>query len=51
MEDAKARIQSPDELEKRLESIKKKQILGVEILPEIYMLAVLNMILMGDAVL
>lgn len=48
MEDAKTHIQSPDDLEKRLESIKKKQILGVEILPEIYMLAVLNMILMGD---
>lgn len=48
MEDAKANISSPDKLEKKLESIKKKQILGVEVLPEIYMLAVLNMILMGD---
>lgn len=48
MEDAKANIQSPDQLEKKLDSIKKTQILGIEILPEIYMLAVLNMILMGD---
>ncbi len=48
MEDAKSRITSPEELERRIESIKKKQILGVEWLPEIYMLAVLNMILMGD---
>ena len=48
MEDAKTNIKSPDELEKKMESIKKKQILGVEVLPEIYMLAVLNMILMGD---
>ena len=48
IEDAKAQITSPDELDKKIESIKKKQILGIEVLPEIYMLAVLNMILMGD---
>lgn len=48
LEDAKANIKSPDKLVKKLDSIKKTQILGVEVLPEIYMLAVLNMILMGD---
>lgn len=48
IEDAKANITSPDRLYKKIESIKKKQILGIEVLPEIYMLAVLNMILMGD---
>lgn len=48
IEDAKAQITSPDELKTKIESIKKKQILGIEVLPEIYMLAVLNMILMGD---
>ncbi len=48
IEDAKTHITSPDELDKKIDSIKKKQILGIEVLPEIYMLAVLNMILMGD---
>lgn len=48
IEDAKANITSPDKLYKKIESIKRKQILGIEVLPEIYMLAVLNMILMGD---
>ncbi len=48
IEDAKANILSPDKLDVKIESIKKKQILGIEVLPEIYMLAVLNMILMGD---
>ena len=33
---------------KKIESIKTKQLLGVELLPNVYMLAVLNMILMGD---
>lgn len=37
-----------DELNKKKLNIKLNQILGVEILPEIYMLAVLNMIMMGD---
>lgn len=32
----------------KIESIKTKQLLGVELLPNVYMLAVLNMILMGD---
>lgn len=33
---------------KKIEEIKTKQLLGVELLPNVYMLAVLNMILMGD---
>ena len=35
-------------LEEKLEHIKKEQLLGVELLGNIYILAVLNMILMGD---
>ncbi|MCI8336816.1 MAG: N-6 DNA methylase [Peptococcaceae bacterium] len=46
--DAKNKISSPDELAKKSTEIKANQLLGLEILPEIYMLAVLNMILMGD---
>ena len=48
LDDAKKEITSPDELREKEEKIKTEQILGIEILPEIYMLAVLNMILMGD---
>lgn len=32
----------------KIEAIKRNQLLGVELLPNVYMLAVLNMILMGD---
>lgn len=32
----------------KIETIKNRQLLGVELLPNVYMLAVLNMILMGD---
>lgn len=46
--DAKARIKSPEELEAKILHIKMEQLLGVERLSEIYMLAVLNMILMKD---
>ena len=47
LEDAKS-IKSPDKrIQKEIE-IKAQQLLGIEILPEIYMLAILNMILMGD---
>lgn len=46
--DAKNTIKSPDELARKSAEIKANQLLGLEILPEIYMLAVLNMILMGD---
>lgn len=46
--DAKKRIKSPDELKTKTAEIKAKQLLGLEILPGVYMLAILNMILMGD---
>lgn len=48
MDDAKKKINSPEELQKKIIHIKANQLLGLEILPEIYMLAILNMILMGD---
>ena len=48
LQDAKTSINSPDELRQKENQIKAEQILGIEVLPEIYMLAVLNMILMGD---
>jgi len=47
LEDAKS-IKSPDERIQKEIQIKAQQLLGIEILPEIYMLAILNMILMGD---
>ncbi len=46
--DAKENIKSPDEFKRKEVEIKAKQLLGLEILPNIYMLAILNMILMGD---
>lgn len=46
--DAKEKIKSPDDFLRKTVEIKAKQLLGLEILPNIYMLAVLNMILMGD---
>lgn len=46
--DAKNSIHSPEELSKKELEIKTEQLLGIEWLAEIYMLAVLNMILMGD---
>ena len=46
--DAKKSINSPMELEQKIIKIKAEQLLGVELLPNIYMLAILNMILMGD---
>lgn len=48
LNDAKDKIKSPDELAKKSAEIKAEQLLGLEILPQIYMLAVLNMIMMGD---
>ncbi|MBQ5492926.1 MAG: SAM-dependent DNA methyltransferase, partial [Mycoplasmataceae bacterium] len=48
IKDANNEIKSYDELKKKIVSIKTKQILGIEILDEISMLAILNMILMGD---
>ena len=46
--DAKKQIKSPEQLTIKTAEIKSKQLLGLEILPSIYMLAILNMILMGD---
>ena len=48
LQDAKRSIHSPDALARKSAEIKANQILGLEILPEVYMLAILNMILMGD---
>lgn len=48
LKDAKNKIKSPEELKKRIAEIKSNQLLGLEILSDVYMLAVLNMILMGD---
>lgn len=39
---------SPDELAQKEIAIKTEQLLGLELLPSVYMLAILNMILMGD---
>ncbi|MDW2835211.1 N-6 DNA methylase [Mesomycoplasma ovipneumoniae] len=46
--DAEAKLKSPKELEVKKIKIKTDQLLGIEILPKIHMLAILNMILMGD---
>ena len=46
--DAKDKIKSPAEQEAKIAKIKMEQLLGIEKLSEIYMLAVLNMILMKD---
>ena len=46
--DAKNKIKSPEELAIKSAEIKANQLLGLEILPSVYMLAILNMILMGD---
>ena len=46
--DARANIHSPEKLLIKEAEIKANQLLGLEILENIYMLAILNMILMGD---
>lgn len=48
LKDAKNSISSPDELAKKEAHIKAYQLLGLELLSSVYMLAVLNMIMMGD---
>lgn len=48
IKDAQARIKSPEELNQKILNIKAKQLLGIEKRSDIYLLAVLNMILMGD---
>ena len=46
--DAKNTIKSPEQLLYKSAEIKANQLLGLEILSNVYMLAVLNMIMMGD---
>ncbi|WP_214366384.1 HsdM family class I SAM-dependent methyltransferase [Canibacter zhuwentaonis] len=46
--DAEKKIKSPEKLGQKIVEIKAKQLLGLEVLSGVYMLAVLNMILMGD---
>lgn len=46
--DARDKIKSPELLAVKSAEIKANQILGLEILSNVYMLAVLNMIMMGD---
>ena len=48
LKDAENNIKSPKELDAKLAYIKYHQLLGIEKRADIYMLAVLNMILMGD---
>jgi hypothetical protein len=48
LNDAKDSITSPDELRQKQIKIKAEQLLGLEVLSGVYMLAILNMILMGD---
>lgn len=48
LKDAKDNIHSPEELQIKEAHIKSRQLLGVELLPSVYMLAILNMIMMGD---
>lgn len=46
--DAEIHIHDKAELKKKIKNIKQHQLLGVEILGPVFVLAVLNMILMGD---
>lgn len=46
--DAKNCITSPEVLQQKEVKIKAEQLLGLELLSSVYMLAILNMILMGD---
>lgn len=48
IDDAKTHIKDAQTLDNKIEHIKHSQLLGIEILGNIYILAVLNMILMGD---
>lgn len=48
IKDAEERIKSPKELNEKIAKIKYQQLLGIEKRSDIYLLAVLNMILMGD---
>ncbi|WXA52192.1 N-6 DNA methylase [Mycoplasmopsis cynos] len=47
--DAKEKIKdSPEKLQQKINFIRAEQLLGLELLPNVYMLEILNMILMGD---
>ena len=48
LNDAKENLTSPNELIQKEIKIKAEQLLGLELLSSVYMLAILNMILMGD---
>jgi len=48
LKDAKETITSPEELQQKQLKIKAEQLLWIELLPNIYMLAILNMIMMWD---
>ena len=48
LSDAKSTITSPNKLTQKEIKIKAEQLLGLEVLSSVYMLAILNMILMGD---
>ena len=48
VEDVEKTVTSPAQRERKIVSLKLNQLLGIEILQDVYMLAVLNMILMGD---
>ena len=48
IKDANEKITDKEELEKKIKNIKENQLLGIEILGNIFILVVLNMILMGD---
>lgn len=48
LKDAKNLISDQDELKNKIKKIKTEQICGVEILDTIFMLAVMNMVLVGD---
>ena len=48
MKDAEDKIQDHNKLKAKKDSIKHNQLLGVEILGNVYILAILNMVLMGD---
>lgn len=48
LNDAKENIKSPEVLAQKEIEIKAEQLLGLELLSEVYMLAILNMIMMGD---
>lgn len=48
IKDARTKIKDPHELQRKLQHIKQQQLLGIEILGNVYLLSVINMVLMGD---